>query len=226
MDKIKLSFIFSLIFFSTLSAQIQFEQSVSIDTNGILPDASAMLHVESNAKGILIPRMSSTDRIGISSPAHGLLVYDEDSESFWYHRASGWIELVAGTSDKIIDTDGDTKVLVEKSMDDDLIHFDLHGTEFFRMDSGRLDVLNTGGSIFIGEEAGLSDDFTNNQNIGIGRSALTENMDGYANVGIGATALFSNIDGHSNTAIGYQSLRASEQGNYNTALGYRTLYIV
>lgn len=39
-------------------------------------DPSAMLDVQSNEKGLLIPRMSTSERIGITSPANGLIIFN------------------------------------------------------------------------------------------------------------------------------------------------------
>ena len=68
-------------------------QSVGINT---APDNSAVLDVVSTSKGILIPRMSSTQRNAIASPANGLLVFDTNTQSFWYRLSSGWTELAGG----------------------------------------------------------------------------------------------------------------------------------
>mgnify|MGYP000312505511 CR=1 FL=1 len=72
---------------------------------------------------------------------------------------------INATRTLIEDADNDTKIQVEESADEDIIRFDLGGTEFMRLDSGRIEVLNTGGSIFLGYEAGESDDFSSNKNV-------------------------------------------------------------
>ena len=60
---------------SFLSAQ---NSGVGINSSGNSPDASAMLDIQSTDKGLLIPRMTSTQRIGINNPAEGLMVFDTD----------------------------------------------------------------------------------------------------------------------------------------------------
>ncbi|GGK42956.1 hypothetical protein GCM10007963_08760 [Lutibacter litoralis] len=80
------------------------------------PDASAMLEIQSNSKGVLIPRMNTLARTGIASPAAGLLVFDTVTNSFWYYN-SGWVELVSEKT--LVDTDNDTKIEVEKVTDTD-----------------------------------------------------------------------------------------------------------
>ena len=60
------------------------------------PNNSAMLHVESINKGVLFPRMTSTQRIAIS-PINGLIVYDTDSSSLYIYTIppTGWKQLKA-----------------------------------------------------------------------------------------------------------------------------------
>src|SRR5690606_25558596 len=72
-------------------------QSVSINSDGAAPDNSAMLDIQSTNKGLLIPRMSTAERLGITSPATGLLVYDTDTGCFWYYD-SAWRRLSEGWS--------------------------------------------------------------------------------------------------------------------------------
>jgi hypothetical protein len=57
------------------------------------PEASAALEVKSTTKGLLIPRMTTTERNAIAAPVNGLLVFDITSNSFWYKVTSSWVEL-------------------------------------------------------------------------------------------------------------------------------------
>ena len=98
------------------------------------PDASSMLDIQSTARGMLIPRMNSSQRTGITSPATGLLVFDTDSQSFWFYSGS-WTELSAGSSSEISDADGDTKVEVEQSSDEDVIRISAAGSERVTIDA-------------------------------------------------------------------------------------------
>lgn len=88
----------SLIFISLifLSSLVSYSQ-VAINKDGSTPDASAMLDVKSTTQGMLIPRMSTVERTGVASPAVGLMVFDNDTESFWYYKTTGWMELVTGS---------------------------------------------------------------------------------------------------------------------------------
>jgi hypothetical protein len=66
-------------------------QNVGIGTNS--PHTSAMLDVTSINKGMLVPRMFTTQRLGIVSPAKGLLVFDNNTNSFWFYSGTAWTEL-------------------------------------------------------------------------------------------------------------------------------------
>ena len=68
-------------------------QSVAVNTTGNAADASAILDVSSDSKGILITRMNTAQRTGIPNPAEGLLVYDTDTKGFWYFSLGVWHEI-------------------------------------------------------------------------------------------------------------------------------------
>jgi len=54
-------------------------------------NASALLQMDSTSKGFLPPRMTSTQRGAIATPATGLVVYQTDSvEGLYVYTSSGW----------------------------------------------------------------------------------------------------------------------------------------
>ena len=58
------------------------------------PSASALLDVTSTNKGILIPRMTSSQKNAISSPTTGLLIFQTDAPAgFYYYNGSSWISI-------------------------------------------------------------------------------------------------------------------------------------
>ena len=84
--------IFIALFF--LFASSGLAQNIAItDDNGYSAESTAMLDVKSTSKGLLVPRMDSSQRVGIVSPATGLLVYDTDDNAFFYFDGSGWLNL-------------------------------------------------------------------------------------------------------------------------------------
>ncbi|MBP7679849.1 MAG: tail fiber domain-containing protein [Saprospiraceae bacterium] len=71
-------------------------QNVGINTDGSTPDNSAMVDIKSTDKGLLIPRMTSDQRIAIPSPATGLQVYDTNTNTFWYFNGAAWTQQTSG----------------------------------------------------------------------------------------------------------------------------------
>ncbi len=61
-------------------------------------DPSAVLTITSTDKGLLIPRMTTAERLAISSPATGLMVYDTDLADFQVFDG-GWASVGGGGAD-------------------------------------------------------------------------------------------------------------------------------
>ncbi|UEG48882.1 hypothetical protein LK994_09555 [Ferruginibacter lapsinanis] len=57
-------------------------QNIAINQTGSSPDTSAMLDISSTTKGLLIPRLTTTEQTAIPSPATGLLVYNTTDSKF------------------------------------------------------------------------------------------------------------------------------------------------
>ena len=85
---------FLLLMATIILASYSLRAQVSINTDGNDPDGSAMLDVKSNEKGMLVPRMTTQQRIDINTPATGLLVFDITTGSFWFHN-NEWTDLSA-----------------------------------------------------------------------------------------------------------------------------------
>lgn len=109
-------------------------QSVGINATGNSPDASAMLDVQSTTQGMLVPRMTSLQRSAINSPATGLLVYDIDTQSFWYYDGAVWTNLIVESPSRLADADGNTQIQVEEGPNDNTIRFDVDGSEAMVLD--------------------------------------------------------------------------------------------
>jgi hypothetical protein len=78
-------------------------QSIAINNDGSNPDASAMLDIKSNTRGLLLPRMTAAQRLAIANPANGLLVYQTDGQIGFYYNsgtpsAPSWLAVGGGSS--------------------------------------------------------------------------------------------------------------------------------
>lgn len=70
------------------------QPGVAINTNGNTPHSSAILDVQSTTKGFLLPRMSQVQRISISNPSEGLLVFDTDAQRLFQYQDGIWRFLI------------------------------------------------------------------------------------------------------------------------------------
>jgi hypothetical protein len=68
-------------------------QGMAVNNDGSTADASALVDIKSTTKGMLIPRMTKTEKNGIASPAAGLMIFQTgpDSTGFHYYSGSQWI---------------------------------------------------------------------------------------------------------------------------------------
>jgi hypothetical protein len=80
-----------LIFSNTIFSQ------VGIGTT--TPNVTSILDVTSTTNGILVPRLTSAQRIAIASPAQSLMVYDTDVDLYYYYSASNssWTAINVGS---------------------------------------------------------------------------------------------------------------------------------
>ena len=85
MKKHILIFVVILLYFNIVNAQ------VGINTDSSDPDNSAVLDIKSSTKGLLPPRMSTSQRDAISNPAEGLVIYNTDSKILELFNGTAWV---------------------------------------------------------------------------------------------------------------------------------------
>lgn len=205
----------AIILFAGTSLVMSQNQGVAINTNGAQAHTSAMLDVTSVTGGFLAPRMTLADRNAITGPATGLLIYQLDNTpGFYYYDGAVWQKVVGGF-------DGDWTV---------------SGNDMYNINSGNVGIgtsspgaklevaghiwqSDLGGSTFIGENAGASDDHSDNGNAFIGNNAGQTNSSGDNNVAIGVNALLANSTGSRNTAIGNGALWFNGAADNNVSVG-------
>lgn len=84
---------------SVLCSQAQtniFPSGGNVGIGTTSPHPSALLEVQATNKGVLIPRMTRSQRDAISSPAPGLLLFQTNSQpGFYYYTGSVWTPLIS-----------------------------------------------------------------------------------------------------------------------------------
>ena len=102
MKKINYRRFATMVTFAMLSVKSNAQVTgIAINDNNASANTSAMLDINVNTasakKGILIPRVTTTQRDAISSPATSLLVYNTTNTRFEYYTGSSW-QPIAGSS--------------------------------------------------------------------------------------------------------------------------------
>jgi hypothetical protein len=234
-------------FIALVTSTVAYSQSIGVGTT--TPSTSAILDVTSSNKGMLVPRMNSVTRNGILSPAVGLLVYDTDTNTFWYFNGLVWTNLASavlggwsltGNGGTLPATHflGTTDNLPLRWRVNNIFAGELNpvtGNSFYGQKAGLANTLGVE-NVAVGQNA-LSFNTAAGRNVAIGNNALqTQSFanGGVAwnsdNVALGYAALFSNqpnsIDsGYGNTAMGNYALNLNTRGSVNTAQGLNALFL-
>jgi hypothetical protein len=75
--------------------------SVSINNGVAIADLSSVLDITSTTKGFLPPRMTEAQKLAISTPAVGLMIYQTDgTEGLYIYASIGWLP-VGGTASSV-----------------------------------------------------------------------------------------------------------------------------
>lgn len=205
-------------------------QGISVNTDNTPAHASAILDVSATNKGILVPRMTATQRSAIVNPAMGLLVYQTDTPmGFQYYNGTTWIPLGGiASSGWSIAGNGATATDFLGTTNNEPLRFRSNNLEHARLTQrGGLELgINTSNNLFIGRRAGANADLTDFllgifPNTFIGQQAGEANTNGNANHFVGYQAGQSNTIGNDNTFIGYQTGRANTTGMLNHFVGYQ-----
>src|SRR5262244_4446708 len=86
----------SFIYFVSIAQTNTFPSTGAAGIGTTTPDASSLLEIKSTSKGLLISRMTQTQRNAIASPATGLLIYQTDkTPGFYYYNGTAWTAVSA-----------------------------------------------------------------------------------------------------------------------------------
>ena len=67
-----------------------YAQNLGISADGSMPDNSAILDIKSTTGGLLIPRMTTTERNAISNPAQSLIIYNLTTKCVEIYESNQW----------------------------------------------------------------------------------------------------------------------------------------
>jgi len=206
---------------------------VAINETGAAPSVSAILDLSSTDKGLLIPRMTTNNRTTNTTPVAGLMVYDTDTESFWYYDGTqtNWVEIKAGSALDINNLADGSSDGTSVFLGDSTGSADEGNNYCVALGIKALKNNNSGeGNVALGNAA-LANSVYRSDLVAIGDSAMYNNGNdgpwsvyGIYNTAVGASSLFSNVHGSQNTAYGYQSIYSNTYGFRNTAIGFKSLF--
>lgn len=189
--------------------------SAGIGTNA--PASSSLLEVKSTTKGVLIPRMTKTQRDAIATPATGLLIYQTNSTpGFYYHTGTTWTALKTTAGWGLKGNAGTAPATnFIGTTDAQPLIFKVNNQA-----SGTLD-FNSNANTSYGYKTLISNTAPNNT--ALGYQSLGSNTIGGYNTAVGTYSLLNNTTGYQNTAVGSNALISNQTGNENSALGYGAL---
>ena len=214
MNPVKLSGKLALALLSIFNVATTNAQNVAINSDASKADPNAIVDIKSTTKGLLIPRMTTAQRMKIPQ-TNGLMVYDVTTKSFWFSNGESWQNFSASLSGDSWLTNGNAGTVDNTNFigTTDNVPFNIRVNN---QRAGRIDgtLFNT----FFGFRSGFNIT-TGNDNTGIGASALFGITTGFNNTAVGSNALQDNLTGFHNSALGRFALMLNTSGYNNTATG-------
>ncbi|MEO6542020.1 MAG: hypothetical protein ABIN74_13540, partial [Ferruginibacter sp.] len=225
-----ISFFAGMLFVLTAMAQ-----SFSINTDGSTANASAILDVKSTTKGMLVPRMSKTEKNAIASPATGLLIFQNAPDSVGFHYYDGlawvWLEQFGNAGWKTTGNAGtDTAVNFIGTTDNMPLRFRQNNIKIAEWNRNKRNYFigvgagnSTGianGQISIGDSTGPNFNGTTASGVLLGTFAGKNLTNGFNPVMIGLFAGESNTSGGGNVFVGTVAGRFNTIGAGNTYIGH------
>ena len=230
---------------NTEKMRINTAGAVGIGTTTV--NSSAKLDIASITRGLLIPRMTLSQRNAIAAPATGLLLFQTDNTpGFYYYTGTAWTAL-RGANTTLSNLSASISInqplLPNANNNLSIGSFTLGWQNVFVTNGyyiagskvvdisgtantylGKTGVIGSTGSYntFVGNSAGFSTT-SGGGNLALGVSALSGLKTGNENVALGRSSLAFNSTGTANTAVGNFALLSNAANTQNTAVGYFAL---
>jgi hypothetical protein len=78
------------VFYTNAAERLRIDSTGNVGIGTASPNASAILDVQSTAKGVRMPNMTTTQKNAISSPAAGLMVFDTNLAKLCVYSGAAW----------------------------------------------------------------------------------------------------------------------------------------
>jgi len=204
---------------NTLSDRAAIDTIGNMGLGTVSPDASALLEMSSTTKGFAAPRMTTTQRDAISSPATGLVVFDTTLGVPAFYDGAAWVGRDLNSLTDCI-SDGSTIAIGPGAGASDDLSANVN--VYIGVDAGGN---NTTGydNVVIGFEA-MHDSTNAHSNVMIGKWAGYESGGNAQHVMIGEGAGYNTYGGNNTAVVGYQANYYNTGGSGTVALGYRAGY--
>jgi hypothetical protein len=207
--------------------------AVNVGVGTPTPNASALLDLTSTTQGLLFPRVTTTQKNAIATPAAGLQVYDNTVNQPSYYNGTAWVNLGSGSGWSLTGnagtipgtgagqnfmgtTDDKDVVFARNGIQAGLLNNSLYNTSW---GVGALNPSTTGIQNTAAGYYALQANTLGTQNVANGDRALYTNTTGGRNVGIGEYSLYLNTTGTSNIGVGAQALASNVTGYGNIGIG-------
>ena len=229
------------IFFSkTSSGQNTFPSSGAAGIGTTVPDPSSLLDVSSTSKGILVPRMTKTQRDAIPAPSTGLLIYQtNNTPGFYYYSGTAWTAISSkGPNKNLSNLTAPTAVNVDLlpattntiNLGSSTLQWkdlNLYNLKFSdgttQSTAGANTALSNLSATAINQT--LLPGTDNSQDLGSASFSWKDGyFDGSLYLGGSRFLAYQSGTGIENTAIGAVALNANTIGNGNTAAGFNALF--
>ena len=225
------------LFLIFLSFSIAAFSQVGINTtspNAALDIEASNSTSPSSSDGLLIPRIEAFPSTDPGFDQNGMLVYLISADGtnnpgfyYWEGVSSTWTSIGSGSSSGTAwDIQGNSGTNTTSNFigtkDNVGLLFRTNNIARLRIGlNGELNTLNTGQSVFLGNQAGQNDDHdgVDNNNVYIGHTAAQNAVGGSGNVALGFQAAQNLTNGNQNVAIGANALQMIGNGTGNIAIG-------
>lgn len=235
---------YTILFLVLICLNIDVIAQVGINTTN--PNAALDIEASnptspSTSDGLLIPRIEAFPSTNPTSAQNGMLVYltatDNNGNApgfyYWENFSGEWTSIGAGSSGggsssgTAWDIQGNSGTNTTSNFlgtaDNVGLVFRTNNIARLRIGlNGELNTLNTGQSVFLGNQAGQNDDHdggVNNNNVYIGHTAAQNAVGGSTNVALGYQAAQNLTNGNQNVALGANALQLIGGGSGNIAIG-------